>query len=107
MTAQSCPQTQELDLGRELREQGIARATSRPGVQSFLETVRAWALAYASRHGTVSINDVRRVCDLSVVPANAIGAIFRDKRFQQCGTTEAAHASAHARIIRVYRVATQ
>lgn len=107
MTSNFSPSTLDLDLGRELREQGIARATCRPGVASFLETIRAWALAYASRHGTVCINDVRRVCDLSVVPANAIGAIFRDKRFKQCGTTEAAHASAHARIIRVYRVATE
>ena len=107
MVGETLPLSLELGDGRRLRDEGIARAASRPGVSSFLETVRAWALAYASRHGTVSINDVRRVCDLSALPANAIGAIFRDKRFQQCGTTEAAHASAHARIIRVYRVATE
>jgi len=49
------------------------------------------------------MRSMRRVCDLDVLPPNAIGAIFRDKRFQQCGTTEAEHRAAHARIIRVYR----
>jgi len=79
------------------------RATSRPGVASLIEACRLWALSFARRHGQVSINDVRRVCDLDVLPPAAIGAIFRDKRFQQCGTTEAEHVAAHARIVRVYR----
>jgi enoyl-CoA hydratase/carnithine racemase len=94
----------ELFTGQELRDQGIRRATRRPAVASLIEACRQWALHYAQNHGSVSINDVRRVCDLSVLPPAAIGAIFRDKRFQQCGTTLAEHARAHARIIRVYSI---
>jgi hypothetical protein len=93
-----------LFTGRELRDTGIARATRDSTVQRLIDSARAWAESYAARHGHVSINDVRRVLDLSVIPPNAIGAIFRDRRFVMCGTTEAAHAEAHARLIRVYQL---
>ena len=95
--------TRDLFAGRALRDAGIERATHDVAVRDLLTACREWALNHAQRTGSVSINDVRRVCDLDVLPPNAIGAIFRDKRFQQCGTTEAEHVKAHARIIRVYR----
>jgi len=92
--------------GRELRDTGIARATRDSTVQRLIDAARDWAESYAARNGHVSINDVRRVLDLSVIPPNAIGAIFRDRRFVMCGTTEAQHAEAHARLIRVYKLKT-
>jgi hypothetical protein len=95
--------TRDLFAGRALRDAGILHVTRNVAVRDLIEACRRWALSFAERTGTVSINDVRRVCDLDVLPPNAIGAIFRDKRFQQCGTTEAEHVKAHARIIRVYR----
>lgn len=96
-----------LFTGRELRDAGIARATRDSTTQRLIDAARDWAASYAARHGTVSINDVRRVLDLSVMPPNAIGAIFRDRRFVMCGTTEAQHAEAHARLIRVYQLRSE
>ncbi|MFO0268912.1 MAG: hypothetical protein ACK53W_00025 [Gemmatimonadota bacterium] len=93
-----------LFTGRELRDAGIAKATRDTTVQRLIDAARDWAASYAAKHGHVSINDVRRVLDLSVIPPNAIGAIFRDRRFVMVGTTEAAHAEAHARLVRIYQL---
>jgi hypothetical protein len=95
--------TSDLFTGRALRDAGIVRATHDVAVRDLIEACRRWALSYAARNGSVSINDVRRVCDLNVLPPNAIGAIFRDKRFEQIGTEQAEHVKSHARIVRIYR----
>lgn len=91
-----------LNFGRQLRDAGIARVTRDTATQHCIRSARDWAESYARRHGTVSINDVRRVLDLSMLPPNAIGAIFRDKRFSACGYTQAEHADAHARTIKIF-----
>lgn len=95
----------QLDLGRALRDAGIRRATRSDSVMRCIQTARDWAESYARRHGRVSINDVRRALDLEALPANSIGAIFRDKRFQVCGYTQAEHKDAHARTVKVYSIA--
>jgi hypothetical protein len=93
-----------LEFGRQLRDAGIRRVTRSDSTQQCIATARDWAESYARRHGSVSINDVRRVLDLSVIPRNAIGAIFRDKRFSVAGYTQAEHAESHARTIKIYSV---
>lgn len=92
----------ELDLGRRLRDAGIRRASQGDTAQALLRVARDWAESYARKHGTVSINDVRRVLDLSAMRPNSIGGIFRDSRFTICGYTQAEHANAHARTIKIY-----
>lgn len=94
--------TAALDLGRALRDDGIRRVTRSDSVLRCIQTARDWAESYARRHGAVSINDVRRALDLKDVPPNSIGAIFRDKRFTVCGYTQATHADAHARTVKVF-----
>lgn len=91
-----------LNFGRQLRDAGISRATRSTATQHCIDSARDWAESYARRHGAVSINDVRRVLDLSALPQNAIGAIFRDKRFSVCGYTQAEHAAGHARTIKIF-----
>jgi hypothetical protein len=91
-----------LNFGRQLRDAGIRRATRDTSTQRCIDTARDWAESFARRHGAVCINDVRRVLDLSMLPQNAIGAIFRDKRFKVCGYTQAEHADAHARTIKIF-----
>lgn len=93
-----------LPLGRQLRDAGIARVTADPGVMAVINAAREWALSYAALRGRVSINDVRRVCDLSVLHPNAIGSIFRDSRFIAVGFEEATHPEAHARPVRIYQL---
>ena len=91
-----------LDFGRRLRDRGIAKVTRDDDTHRRIADIRAWAEAHAMSHGTVSINDVRRVTDLSELHPNAIGAIFKDRRFKAVGYAQAEHIAAHARIIRIY-----
>jgi hypothetical protein len=99
--------TAPLDLGRQARDAGIRRVTRDDAVMHCIQTARDWAESYARRHGQVCINDVRRVLNLDALPPNAIGAIFRDKRFIVCGYTQAEHPGAHARTIKIFTVKTE
>jgi len=91
-----------LDFGRQLRDAGISRATRDTATQHCIDSARDWAESYARLHGSVCINDVRRVLDLSAIPQNAIGAILRDKRFRVVGYTQAEHIAGHARTIKIF-----
>ena len=73
----------------------------------FLERCRTLAVAVARERGTVCINDVRTQVHLPYnVHPSVLGAVFRDrKRFVPVGWTEATHREAHARAVRVYRLA--
>ena len=71
----------------------------------FLSHCRTLAVEICQRQGTVSINDIR--AQVSLPPEmhpSVLGAVFKDKRFQACGYTEAKHAQAHARVVRVYQL---
>jgi hypothetical protein len=73
----------------------------------FLQRCRTLAVEVARKQGSVCINDVRAQVSLPYnVHPSVLGAVFRDrKQFIPCGFTEAAHREAHARVVRVYRLA--
>jgi hypothetical protein len=92
--------TQEL-AGRMLKEHQLAMFEARE--HAFLERCRALAVELARRHGQVCINDIRAAIEVPPgVHPSVLGAVFRTRTFQAIGYTEATHAAAHARIVRVY-----
>ena len=74
---------------------------------TFLARCRTIAADVCRQQGSVSINDVRERIQL---PANlhpsVLGAVFKGKQSKMIGFTEANHPQAHARIVRVYTLAT-
>lgn len=74
----------------------------------FLERCRSLARLICRERGQVSINDVREY--ITVPPGvhpSVLGAVFRTKEFKKVGHTEATHAQAHARVVRVYQLTNQ
>jgi hypothetical protein len=73
----------------------------------FLERCRALAVVLCKQQGQVSINDIRQFIEVPPgVHPSVLGAVFRTKQFERVGFTEAAHPQAHARVVRVYSLAT-
>jgi hypothetical protein len=71
----------------------------------FLSHCRTIAVEVAQKVGTVSINDIRAQVRLPAhVHPSVLGSVFKSKRFQAVGFTEAAHKAAHARVVRVYKL---
>jgi hypothetical protein len=72
----------------------------------FLARCRTLAVEIAKTQGTVSINDIRaKVSIPAEMNPSVLGAVFKGKKFQACGFTEANHPQAHARVVRVYQLA--
>jgi hypothetical protein len=94
---------EDLLAGLALRD--IAHDTQEVVYKDWLQDARAKAYAHAVACGTVCSDDVHR---LSPVPPwvhhNAMGAVFRDKRFKIAGWVQSKRPSAHARTIRIYHV---
>lgn len=90
-------------FGRVLRDSQLALFEKRD--PEFLSHCRTIAVEVARQKGTVSINDIRAQV---LLPANVhpsvLGSVFKSKRFQAVGFTEAAHKAAHARVVRVYKL---
>jgi hypothetical protein len=89
--------------GRDLRDAGIARVSI--GREDWLAKARRTAISVAKRAGQVSINDVRLFLDLpDDCSPNLWGAVFKSKDFEAVGYCQATHPSAHARVVRVYKL---
>ena len=71
----------------------------------FLAQARATALRYALNHGSVTIDDVRRYTPLpEYISPNVFGGVFRGAEWECVGFEPSTRVSAHARIIRRYRL---
>jgi len=93
----------DLIIGRSLRDSQLALFEQRD--TEFLSHCRTIAVEVAQKVGTVSINDIRAQVLLPAhVHPSVLGSVFKSKRFQAVGFTEAAHKAAHARVVRVYKL---
>jgi hypothetical protein len=93
----------DLTIGRVLRDSQLALFEQRD--TEFLSHCRTIAVEVAQKVGTVSINDIRAQVRLPAhVHPSVLGSVFKSKRFQAVGFTEAAHKAAHARVVRVYKL---
>ncbi|NBT75705.1 MAG: hypothetical protein EBT15_07020 [Betaproteobacteria bacterium] len=95
--------TSNVAHGRARRDQQLALFESRDA--AFLARCRALAVLVARDKGEVSINDVRSLMELPRgVSPSVFGAVFRHRKFEAIGYTQAAHPDAHARAVRVYKL---
>lgn len=86
-------------LGRELVESGSLRA---------VVAMRRFAKAYAARHGSVSIVEVRAWADrrgLAVHHPNAFGAVFKGREWVRVDWQRNLRPSAHDRQVGVWTLA--
>lgn len=96
-------QYQTHQVGRAIRDAQLDLFQVRDA--DFLKRCRALAVAICQQQGTVSINDVRAQIALPAeMNPSVLGAVFKTKEFQAIGFTEATHAQAHARVVRVYQL---
>lgn len=92
--------------GRDLRDAGIARVSI--GREKWIAKARSTAIAIARRAGQVTINDVRKFIELpDDYHPNTWGAVLRGDAFEPIGFCQATHPSAHARVVRVYKLKEQ
>jgi hypothetical protein len=92
--------------GRALRDAGIARVSI--GREDWIAKARDMAIWIAKRSGQVTINDVRQLIDLPEdFHHNTWGAVLRGDAFEPIGYCQATHPSAHARVVRVYKLKEQ
>lgn len=93
-----------VEVGKKIRDSQLDFFEVRDA--DFLAHCRDIAVAFAQQTGSVSINDVRqRVAIPLGMHPSVFGAVFKGKQFKAVGFTEATHASAHARVVRVYQLA--
>lgn len=91
------------DIGRSIRDNQLALFEVRD--TEFLSRCRQLAVEVCHLQGTVCINDIRARIDLPEgMHPSVLGSVFKNKRFQAIGFTEATHREAHARVIRVYKL---
>lgn len=90
-----------LTMGRALRDAQLTLFEQRD--TAFLSHCRALAVEIARERGSVCINDIRSQVRLPAeLHPSVLGSVFKSKKFKAIGFTEATHAAAHARVIRVY-----
>lgn len=91
------------DIGRSIRDNQLALFEVRD--TEFLSRCRALAVEVCRKQGNVCINDIRARIDLPAgMHPSVLGSVFKNKKFQAIGFTEATHREAHARVIRVYKL---
>lgn len=91
----------DLTMGRALRDAQLTLFEQRD--TAFLSHCRALAVEIARERGSVCINDIRSQVRLPAeLHPSVLGSVFKSKKFKAIGFTEATHAAAHARVIRVY-----
>lgn len=92
-------------IGRDIKQRQLDIFEQRD--HQFLERCRALAVVLCKQQGQVSINDIRQFIEVPPgVHPSVLGAVFRTKQFKRVGFTEAVHPQAHARVVRVYSLAT-
>jgi hypothetical protein len=78
------------------------------GREEWIAKARGTAIAIARRAGHVTINDVRKFIELpDDYHPNTWGAVLRGDAFEPIGFCQATHPSAHARVVRVYKLKEQ
>jgi hypothetical protein len=91
------------DIGRSIRDNQLALFEVRD--TEFLSVCRQLAVEVCRAQGTVCINDIRARVELPQgMHPSVLGSVFKQKKFQAIGFTEASHPQAHARVIRVYKL---
>jgi hypothetical protein len=92
-----------MKTGRELRDEALAYIEC--ARSKWLGTARFEAIKIAVNKGQVTINDLREVISLPEdFSPNTWGAVFKSKDFEAVGYTQASHAAAHARVVRIYKL---
>lgn len=92
-----------MNTGAQLRDQGIALVSA--GNEDWIYEARSIAIEIATNSGTVTINDVRERIELpEQLSPNLWGAVLRGSDFEAIGYTQATHPSAHARVVRIYKL---
>lgn len=92
-----------MNTGAQLRDQGIALVSA--GNEDWIYQARSIAIEIATNSGTVTINDVRERIELpEQLSPNLWGAVLRGSDFEAIGYTQATHPSAHARVVRIYKL---
>lgn len=92
--------------GRDLRDAGIAAVSI--GREDWIAKARDMAIWIAKQSGKVTINDVRQLIDLpDDFHHNTWGAVLRGDAFEPIGYCQATHPSAHARVVRIYKLKEQ
>lgn len=92
--------------GRDLRDAGIAAVSI--GREDWIAKARDMAIWVAKQSGKVTINDVRQLIDLpDDFHHNTWGAVLRGDAFEPIGYCQATHPSAHARVVRIYKLKEQ
>ena len=96
-------ESQKMKTGRQLRDEALAYFEC---VRSdWLNAARMKATQIAVQKGQVTINDLREIITLpEQFSPNTWGAVFKSKEFEAIGYTQANHAAAHARVVRVYKL---
>ena len=98
-------QSADLSAGRAIKQRQLDIFEQRD--HEFLERCRQLAELICRDRGQVSINDIRAYIQVPPgVHPSVLGAVFRTKQFRKVGLTEATHPQAHARVVRVYSLAT-
>ena len=92
--------------GRDLRDAGLALVSK--GREDWLAYARSVAVEVAEGIGWVTINEVRERVELPFdYHPNTWGAVFKGNTFEAIGYCQATHPSAHARVVRVYKLKEQ
>jgi hypothetical protein len=92
-----------MNTGAQLRDHGIALVSA--GNEDWIYEARSIAIEIATNSGTVTINDVRERIELPEhLSPNLWGAVLRGNDFEAIGYTQATHPSAHARVVRIYKL---
>jgi len=90
-----------LELGNQLADQGVAQVAL--GNEQWVAEARRQAMAYARQHGSVTSDDVHRLCPPpSDAHPNLMGAVWRKCDLQAVGYKQSERPSARGRVIRVW-----
>ena len=92
-----------MKTGMQLKLRGLQLASE--AHREALEYARESAYILALKQGEVTSDDVIVSDEISAALGNAAGAIFREKHWRCVGFRKSCRPSAHARIIRVWRLA--
>ena len=101
----SAPEQLVFDLAaaRAARDDGIDEVTENN--HDFLLEARRIAVLIGQQHGTVTMDDVRKVCTVKPSHPNAWGAVFKDKRFEWTGQYhQSARVQGQGNLQRVWRL---
>jgi hypothetical protein len=95
-----------MNEGIKRRDAGLERVSR--GFGWWVAEARERAIKFARRHGDVCSDDVHNIYPLPEgAHPSLMGMVFRDNRFKRVAYTPSKRPTAHARIIRLYKVREQ